>query len=202
MDKILEINGVKYIQKSEYDKAKRDVDNIKQLVSSSIAGLNDFLGNQVIAQSIAQKPAQVTTQETEKEVENEITQPPSEYYSIRNKNLQIRVSGQREYKILRMTENGYFYAKPNRKLIFDIRTVMQINKRYNSSTNKQDVSKMAKDCQIPVDIAYRIIYNLDKGVFKPYIKQYLSSVNDIKIKAKKINIQNNPEKRKEAGLYS
>ena len=197
MDKVLTINGIDYIQKSEYDKAKRDVDNIKQLVSSSIAGLNDFLGTQVIAQSITQKPKQEVVQEPVQEIEK-----PSEYYSLRSKHLKIRVSGQREYKIIRMTNDGYFYAKPNRKLVFDVRSVMQINKRYNSSTTKKDVVKMAKDCQLPVDIVYRIIYNLDKGILKPYIKQYLSSVNDIKIKAKKIAVQNNPEKRKEAGIYS
>ena len=197
MDKILTINGIEYIQKTEYDKAKKDVDNIKELVSSSIAGLNDFLGTQVIAQSVAQKPQQ----EIKKEVKEEVAKP-TEYYSMRSKHLKIRVSGRREYKIIRMTTDGYFYAKPNRKLVFDVRSVMQINKRYNSSTNKKDVVKMAKDCQLPVDIVYRIIYNLDKGIFKPYIKEYLSSVNDIKIKAKKIAVQNNPEKRKEAGIYS
>lgn len=52
LPKILDIGGIEYIQKEEYDKAKKDIDNIKQLVSSSIAGLNDFLGTQVIAQSV------------------------------------------------------------------------------------------------------------------------------------------------------
>ena len=39
----------------------------------------------------------------------------------------------------------------------------------------------------------------DNKIIKPYIKQYLSSVNDIKIKAKEIQTQNNPQKRKEMG---
>ena len=59
LPKILDIGGIEYIQKTEYDKAQKDIDNIKQLVSSSIAGLNDFLGTQVIAQSVAQKPKQI-----------------------------------------------------------------------------------------------------------------------------------------------
>lgn len=191
MDKILEINGVEYIQKAEYDKAKSDVDNIKQLVSSSIAGLNDFLG--------AQLPNQAVNQEIE--VETTKVQHTN-LYSQRSKNLKIRIAGQREYKILRMSDDGYFYAFPNVELVFDIRDVMDINKRYNSSTSKKDVKKMAKDRNLPIDIIHRIIYNLDIGVLKPYIKQYLSSVNDIKVKAKEKAVENNPQKRKEAGIYS
>ena len=190
MEKILTINGVEYIQKTEYDKAKRDVDNIKQLVSSSIAGLNDFLGVQLPNQSV------------EQEVKKETKQKNTAVYSQRSKNLKIRVSGQREYKILRMSDDGHFYAFPNVELVFDVRNVIEINKRYNSSTTKKDINKMARDYQLPVDIIHRIIYNLDIGILKPYIKQYLSAVNDIKIKAKKIEIENNPQKRKEAGIYS
>ena len=51
LPKILDIGGIEYIQKAEYDKAKKDINNIKQLVSSSIAGLNDFL--------VAQNPKQI-----------------------------------------------------------------------------------------------------------------------------------------------
>ena len=115
MEKILEINGVKYIQKSEYDKAKRDIDNIKQLVSSSIADLSNFVSNQSIAQSV------------EKPIKQEVKEPQN--HSMRSKELRIRVSGKREYKIIEMTHDGYFYAKPNRKMIFDIRDVIEINKR-------------------------------------------------------------------------
>lgn len=49
--KILDIGGIEYIQKTEYDKAKKDINNIKQLVSSSIAGLNDFLVAQTLNKS-------------------------------------------------------------------------------------------------------------------------------------------------------
>lgn len=195
MDKILTINGVEYIQKAEYDKAKKDVDNIKQLVSSSIAGLNDFLGTQVIAQSVAQKPKQI-----KKEIKKASTKETG--YALRNPKLKIRKSGQREYHIIRMDKSGNFWGKPNKKLIFDIHDVMAVNKRYSSQTSKDDIVKMARDCQLPVDTIHRIIYNLDKNIFKPYIKEWLSSVNDIKIKTKKITVQNNPQKRKEMGIYS
>lgn len=189
MDDILNINGVEYIRKAEYDKAKRDVDNIKQLVSSSIAGLSDFLSNQSIAQ--------VSTPEVTEEVEQGI----EHCYAKRSKKLRIRVAGQREYKIIEMTDDGYFYSKPYRKLVFDVRDVMKINRQYGSTTTRRDLNRIAKDCQLPIDIVYRIIYNIDQGIFKPYIKQYLSTVNDIKIKAKKVEVQNNPEKRREAGMY-
>lgn len=191
LPKILDIGGIEYIQKTEYDKAKKDIDNIKQLVSSSIAGLNDFLGAQVIAQ----KP---------KQIKKEIKEAPKREgcYALRNPKLKIRKSGQREYHIIRMDKIGNFWGKPNKKLIFNIHDVMAINKRYSSQTSKDDVAKMARDCQLPVDTTYRIIYNLDKKIFKPYIKEWLSAVNDIKIKTKKISVQNNPQKREEMGIYS
>ena len=191
LPKILDIGGIEYIQKAEYDKAQKDIDSIKQLVSSSIAGLNDFLGAQVIAQ----KP---------KQIKKEIKEAPKREgcYALRNPKLKIRKSGQREYHIIRMDKTGNFWGKPNKKLIFDIHDVMAINKRYSSQTSKDDIAKMARDCQLPVDTIYRIIYNLDKNILKPYIKEWLSAVNDIKIKTKKISVQNNPQKRKEMGIYS
>ena len=187
LPKILDIGGIEYIQKAEYDKAKKDINNIKQLVSSSIAGLNDFL--------VAQNP---------KQIKKEIKEAPKRKgcYALRNPKLKIRKSGQREYHIIRMDKKGNFWGKPNKKLIFDIHDVMAINKRYSSQTSKDDVAKMARDCQLPVDTTYRIIYNLDKNILKPYIKEWLSAVNDIKIKTKKISVQNNPQKRKEMGIYS
>lgn len=187
LPKILDIGGIEYIQKTEYDKAKKDIDNIKQLVSSSIAGLNDFL--------VAQNP---------KQIKKEIKEAPKRKgcYALRNPKLKIRKSGQREYHIIRMDKKGNFWGKPNKKLIFDIHDVMAINKRYSSQTSKDDIAKMARDCQLPVDTTYRIIYNLDKNILKPYIKEWLSAVNDIKIKTKKISVQNNPQKRKEMGIYS
>lgn len=191
LPKILDIGGIEYIQKEEYDKAKKDIDNIKQLVSSSIAGLNDFLGTQVIAQN-------------PKQIKKEIKEAPKREgcYALRNPKLKIRKSGQREYHIIRMDKKGNFWGKPNKKLIFDIHDVMAINKRYSSQTSKDDIAKMARDCQLPVDTIYRIIYNLDKNILKPYIKEWLSAVNDIKIKTKKISVQNNSQKRKEMGIYS
>ena len=187
LPKILDIGGIEYIQKTEYDKAQKDIDNIKQLVSSSIAGLNDFL--------VAQNP---------KQIKKEIKEAPKRKgcYALRNPKLKIRKSGQREYHIIRMDKKGNFWGKPNKKLIFDIHDVMAINKRYSSQTSKDDIAKMARDCQLPVDTIYRIIYNLDKNILKPYIKEWLSAVNDIKIKTKKISVQNNPQKRKEMGIYS
>lgn len=187
LPKILDIGGIEYIQKTEYDKAKKDIDNIKQLVSSSIAGLNDFL--------VAQNP---------KQIKKEIKEAPKRKgcYALRNPKLKIRKSGQREYHIIRMDKTGNFWGKPNKKLIFNIHDVMAINKRYSSQTSKDDVAKMARDCQLPVDTTYRIIYNLDKNIFKPYIKEWLSAVNDIKIKTKKTSVQNNPQKRKEMSIYS
>ena len=191
LPKILDIGGIEYIQKEEYDKAKKDIDNIKQLVSSSIAGLNDFLGAQVIVQN-------------PKQIKKEIKEAPKreDCYALRNPKLKIRKSGQREYHIIIMDKIGNFWGKPNKKLIFNIHDVMAINKRYSSQTSKDDVAKMARDCQLPVDTTYRIIYNLDKKIFKPYIKEWLSAVNDIKIKTKKISVQNNPQKREEMGIYS
>ena len=189
MEKILTINGIEYIQKAEYDKAKQDVDNIKQLVSHSIAGLNDFLSNQ----SIAQSNTQTTTKPTKK----------TDIYSKRNPNLKIRVSGVRKYSIRRVDPKGYLHSNPNDRILqFTIKDVIEIQKLYKSATTKEDLKKWSKKFNIPLDGIYRIIYKIDENIFAPFMKEYLSQANDIQIKPKKIETQNNPEKRKELGLRS
>ena len=185
MEKILTINGIEYIQKAEYDKAQQDVENIKQMVSSSIADLTGLLGTQKV----------VSKEKEEKPV-------PQGYVAKRNKDLQIRVAGQKIYKIINMDESGHFYGKPNKKLIFDVRDVIAINKQYNNKTTKESIQKMSKDFSLPIDTIHRIIYNIDQNTFIDYVKEYLSSVNEIKIKNKKVSTQNNPQKRKEGGYYT
>jgi hypothetical protein len=181
MDTIITINGIEYIQKVEYDKAKKDVDNIRQLVASSIADLSDFLGNQSVAQSVSQLNDGAN----------------GDVRSKRNEQLKIRLAGQKEYKIVRMDENGNFFGKRNRKLNFTIKDVISIQKIYGSKTTKDDIRAMSKKFDLPVDTIHRIIYNIDKNIFTEYIKEYLSSVNDIEIKHKDAEFQNNHQKRKE-----
>ena len=180
MKKVINIDGIAYIQKAEYDKAKKDVDTIKKMVASSIVDLSDFLNNQSTAQPKDEK----------------------EYYSKRNSSLKIRQLGQRLYKISYMDDKGRLFSVSGRKIKFTIKDVMAIQKIYNSKTTKADTVQMSKQFNLSVDIIHRIIYNIDYNIFDEYIKKYLSSVNDIKIKKKEIETQNNPEKRKESGIYS
>ena len=174
MDKVININGVEYIQKSEYDKAKKDADTIRQIVSSSIADLSNYVNNQSVAQSINQ------------------------VFSQRSKHLQIRIAGQKIYNISKMTKDGVFFSNPNqRKLIFTIK----VNKQYNEDTTKKDVKKMADDMELPIDTIHRIIYNIDKDTFAKYEKEFLSDINT-KIERKPAPVENNPEKRRESVLFS
>ena len=178
MDKVININGVEYIQKSEYDKAKKDADTIRQIVSSSIADLSNYVNNQSVAQSINQ------------------------VFSQRSKHLQIRIAGQKIYNINKMTKDGIFFSNPNqRKLIFTIKDVLKINKKYNKDTTKKDVKKMADDMELPIDTIHRIIYNIDKDTFTKYEKEFLSDINT-KIERKPAPVENNPEKRRESVLFS
>lgn len=177
MDKILTINGVEYIQKSEYDKAQKDIDTIRQIVSSSVADLNNHVNGQLIAKSVNQTLSQ------------------------RSKHLQIRISGQRIYHIKRMEQDGTLFSFPNRKMIFSIKDVLKINKRYNENTTKKDIKQISKDTKIPVDTIHRIIYNIDKGTFAEYEKEFLSDINT-KIERKQAPVENNPEKRRESVLFS
>ena len=193
MDKVIKINDIEYIRKSEYDKAKKDVDNIKQLVSSSIAGLNDFLGNQVIAQSVTQITEQpITKKERQSYKQKKVT-------SKRSKNLVFRKGAQQLYKIEKMDKDGHFYTWKNKKCNFSIRDVIGIQKIYDSKIDNKKIEKIAKRYSLSVDIIQRIIYNIDANIFDEHIREYLSSANDIEVKPKTVEQQNNPQKRKEAG---
>lgn len=199
MDKILEINGIQYIQKAEYDKAQKDLQNVKTIVSTSIANLTGFLNNTPVTQA-----ADDTVTKETKEVTNKPGRKPSRrHYSLRNEDLIIYSGETRLYSGLYMDEDGFLYGGGNgRRLKFTIRQVITINKEYSSATTHKDISRWAKNFKLSVNVLYRIIYNIDKGVFVDLIKEYLSSANNIQIKQKPVEEQNNPQKRKEAGIYS
>lgn len=176
MDKVININGVEYIKKAEYDKAKKDADNIKKIVSSSIADLSNLIGAQKIVKS-------------------------NQVFSKRNQDLQLRQIGAQVYHMGAMDKNGTLYTFQNRKMSITIKDVIKVDKLYNESTTKEDIRVMSKEIGITEDKIHRIIYNLDKGIFKEYIDEFLSEINT-KIERKPAPVENNPEKRRESVLYS
>ena len=177
MEKIININGVDYIRKSEYDKAKKDADIIRQAISSSLADLSNCLDNQ----SNTQKNMKV--------------------FSERSKQLQLRQIATHPYQLGRMEKDGTLYSIQNRKMVFTIKDVIKIDKRYDASTTKKDIKSMSKDFNISEDTIHRIIYNLDKNIFKEYTKKFLVDIN-MEIVRKPAPVQNNPEKRRESVLFS
>ena len=203
MDKILEINGIKYIQKAEYDKAQKDLKNVKKIVSASIANLTGFLNDESVdAKPKVAKATVAKTTVSKKTVAKKPTTKRSKVYSLRSKHLSLYPSEIAIYSDLKMNKDGEFHGYHNRPLKFNIRHVISINKEYCSSTTTKDVAKWAREFGFTMNTIHRIIYNLDHGTFVDFIKEYLSSANDISIKHKQVETQNNPQKRKEAGIYS
>lgn len=180
MDDILIINGVKYVKESQIAEMQQNLQNIKKIVNSALADVNSLAGNQLSNHKIEKSVPQVK----------------------RDIALVLRKAGKKPYKIKRIDDEGNFYSIHNRKLIFTIKDVLEVRKEFSINTTNQDIEQFSKKISLTIDNIHRIIYNLEIGTFDKYINQWLKSVNDINIKHQSRPIENNPQKRREAGIYS
>ena len=72
-----------------------------------------------------------------------------------------------------------------------------IKKSMSEDLSKEDIEKIGEKLKLSREVVGRIIYNIDKGVFDPIFKTY----ENLRYTHRKIPVQNNPEKRKEMGIY-
>lgn len=185
MDKVININGVEYIQKAEYDKAKNDIDTIRKFVSSSITDLSKLVN----VAPLTQKSEQLITQVSGKSV--------IQRHSKRSKHIKFNGTNGQKYSIENMNKEGKFSLHEQRRpLDFSIHEVAIIDKRYTETMTMNDVKQLARELHISSHTVMRIIYNIDAGVFDTYINLYISQLNKKIDFNKEIPIENNPEKRR------
>lgn len=187
MEDILEINGVTYIKKSQVEEMEQNLAHIKKIVNSALADVSALVNNQPITEPV--KKAATKKTESAPKLKRKIA-------------LRLRQAAQRPYKIKQMDDSGNFYSKHNRKFVFTIKDVLLVRKEFGVTTTDKDVKVLSKKLSLSIDNIHRIIYNLEIGTFDNYIKEWLTSVNEVKVTGRHAPIENNPQKRKESGVYT
>ena len=102
----------------------------------------------------------------------------------------------RPYIIVRVDRNGKFYGT-SREFSFNMDQVLYIKKRCSDDLTYWDISKISEKLNLGKGVVGRIIWNLEQGNFDKFIIDYQ---NQMYAKPKPI-VENNPQKRKEMGLY-
>lgn len=190
MEDTLVINGIKYIKQSQVEEMEKNLENIKQIVSSALVDVNNLIGSQLDVEQHEEKSLILDNKSDKKESPSFV------------KNLKIRKGAAAPYKIDRMDDNGDFYSIHNRKFVFNIKDVLVVRKDFNINTTAKDIKALSESLSLTVTHVHRIIYNLEIGTFDEYIRTWLESANKINIKEHVRPVENNPQKRKEAGMYS
>lgn len=194
MEEILEINGVTYIKKDaiadikkERDEAVKSLNMIREIVGVSFKDLKTMINEDIIKeQSKVIRPTidgvkRVTRKRTD------IFEPVE--------------SSKKLFKIRYMDNEGVFHTKHNRALKVTIKHVFEVQKALHNNVTNGEIDDLAKKLGINYQIIHRLIYNYQEHVFDKFIAQWNKQTQPT-VGAKNKPIQNNPEKRKESGLYA
>ena len=182
MEEIINLNGVEYIKRSTI---KEMEDELKQM-KSVMEEINQL--------SLFKKiPTDTTTRHNTKRTR--INDKDSAIYKV-------PPSGQELWEIRMMNENGEFFSKgKNRKLKVTIKEVFITQKELSRSTTVKEARALRKKLNLNEYVFNRLVYNIQQGAFTKFIKQWNKMTQPV-VGEKQIPFENNPQKRKESGVYA
>lgn len=132
---------------------------------------------------------------------NETESPKkSSTYNKTNEPYSIPQSAKMLWDIRFMNDFGQFFNKDNRKLKINIKHVLEMQKTLSKTTTNGDVKELGKKIGLDYQMLHRLAFNYKEGIFDKFIKQWNQSTAPVQSR-KNLPVQNNPEKRKEAGIY-
>ena len=167
----VEIDGEKYISETEI---QEKVISEMVVVLGEICGFKKEMIDSIISNYESLNPS------------NQISKP--KFWS--------NSTTRRPLKIVRVDQYGNLYGS-RKKLDWNMDRVYFIRKNMSEDLSKEDIEKIGEKLKLSREVVGRIIYNIDKGVFDPIFKTY----ENLRYTHRKIPVQNNPEKRKEMGIY-
>lgn len=163
-------------------------DKIKQLINKSIDNMYEIVEETVVKEPKAQ-PVQTTR------------------YNTKDNNIYIVPKSMRKpYSKMHLQEDGAFLTKNNKAAKFTIYTVLGIKNRLNVNSTVAEVNKVADSLNIPYYTVGRLFYNVHQlNTFDKFLQEWEDLQAAEFFKAYKNSNKepiNNPEKRKEAGMYN
>ena len=205
MDKIV-LNGSKYISETKVLEMLKEVE-VKandSLIMQIRKEERDKLKTSLIESfdSIFNVIDDTQIQKTEPKIVQEV----SRYNTNGNSIYIVLKSMRREYSRLYLQEDGTFLTNRNKSPKFTIHTILGIKNRLNLKSTVDEVNNVATSLNIPSYTIGRLFYNVHQlGTFDKFLQEWedLQAAEFFK-SYKKLETEpiNNPEKRKEAGLYS
>ena len=194
MEEILEINGITYIKKEriadiekERDKAVADLNKMKEILGKSFKDLAVF----ITEEQIKEEPKIIKPTTTK--VQRGTRKRADAFEPVK--------TAQKFFKIHHMDEHGDFYAINNKPFSFTIKHVFEVQKALHNKVTNGEIDDLAKKLGINYQIIHRVVFNYQNHIFDKFINQWNKQTQPI-VGAKNKPIQNNPEKRKESGLYA
>lgn len=189
---IINLNGVEYIRKDriadiekERDNAVRDLNMMKEIIGKSFEDLAVFINSK----------REVTEEEPKEKVNKvkAVRKPKDAFTPVQ--------TAQKLFKIRHMDSNGVFFTANNRPLKVTIKHVFEVQKALHNNVTNGEIDELAKKLGINYQILHRVVYNYQEHVFDKFINQWNKQTQPT-VGAKNKPIENNPEKRKESGLYA
>ena len=204
MDEIV-LNGDKYISETKVFKMLEEAhaeisetlkekirteerDRIKQLINKSIDNMYE-----IVEETVVEEPKAQSVQVTRYNIKDNDT-----YF--------VPKSMRKPYSKMHLQDDGTFLTNNNRAAKFTIHTVLGVKNRLDVSSTVAEVQKVADSLNVPYYTMGRLFYNVHGlGSFDKFLQEWEDLQAAEFFKAyKKDNKEpiNNPEKRKEAGIYN
>ena len=178
---IINLNGVEYIKRDTIKNLEQERDELIK----KIEAISDIINP--------------STKQKEIKTEKKAKHRPYKYGKS-DEPYQIPKSAQMLWNIRFMNEFGQFFNKDNRKLKITIKHVLELQKTLSKSTTNGDIKELGKEIGLDYQMIHRLAYNYKEGIFDKFIKDWNKQQSTI-ITRKNLPVENNPEKRKEAGIY-
>lgn len=193
---IINLNGVEYVKKDkiasiiqERDNAVQELNTIKEIVNKSFKDLASFMS--IEDNTITEKV--VTNNNVVRKGQKALRKPEDAFEPVQ--------TAKRLFQIRHMDNDGIFYSVNNRPLKVNIKHVFEVQKALHSNVTNGEIDRLAKKLDINYQVLHRVVYNYQEHVFDKFINQWNKQTQPT-VGAKNKPIENNPEKRKESGLYA
>ena len=192
MEDIININGVEYIRKDCIAK------KVGRILTSTQRELDSLIDSYKINNEIetAAKPSRLK--------DSGITVKPKQRRRYRKGSDRFEPNdfAKKEYKILGVNDDGSFrILGSTSKNSFNIKQVIKIRNKLNEDPTMDESKRFAEYVGVSYSQFMKISYNIKIGTFDKHIKEYINNLEaNQPLKKRKVEIQNNPEKRREMGL--